>query len=195
MTADAWAAWAQWVTAFIAVGAAIFAYQQVKLARETRERVAQPDVVAYIDHNSNNWHYMDLVIRNFGQTAAYNVKLILPPLKVVPYTNENTDEEVTDLYFPKNIAVLAPGQEWRTVWDSGIEREDYAGELESQFVGRVDFDDKMTAGKHYMNPITLDTNMFRDMLRVETVKAKSAQKALYEISDTLKGYKQEHQGI
>jgi hypothetical protein len=196
MRADAWAAWAQWATAAIAFGAAIFAYLQVKLARETRERVAQPDVVVFIDHNPTHWHYMDLVVRNFGQTPAYNVKVILPPLKVVPYTNESTEVQVTDLYFPSTLAVLAPGQEWRTVWDSGIEREEYEGELQSQFIGRVEFDDKMNADKpSHVNPISLDTDMFRDTIRVETVKDKSAEKALYEISSTLKSFNKEHDGI
>src|SRR5262245_56092935 len=106
MHADAWAALAQWITVGIAIVAALVAYFQVREARRTREKQAQPNVVVYIDHNAHNWHYMDLVIKNFGQTAAYNVKLNLEPLKVVPFTNEVTGEEVTDLYFPENVAVL-----------------------------------------------------------------------------------------
>jgi hypothetical protein len=194
MTADAWAAWAQWVTATIAFGAAIFAYQQVKVARETRERVAQPDVVVYIERDPQNWHYMDFVVKNFGQTPAYNIRLVLPPLEVVPWENMATGEQVTELWIPDGIAVLAPGQEWRTSWDSGIERAEYKGDLQTQFVGRVDFDDKMNDGKNYSNPISLDANMFWNTLHVTTEKGRSPEKALYEIAGTLKGYTKQHSG-
>ena len=196
MTADAWAAVAQWVTAVIAGGALIYARGQVKEARETRERVAQPDVVVYIERDPHNWHYMDLVVKNFGQTPAYNVRLTLPRLEVVPWENRVTGEQVNELWVPKSIAVLAPGQEWRTSWDSGIEREEYEGELKSQFVGRVEFDDKMNPDKpSYLNPISLDANMFRNSLYVTTEKGKSAEKALYKIADTLNGYTTQHKGV
>jgi hypothetical protein len=196
VTADAWAALAQWVTAGIALGAAVFAYFQVIEARRTRERVAQPDVVVYIERDPQNWHYMDLVIKNFGQTPAYNIRLTLPPLEVVPWENSVTGERVTALWVPESIAVLAPGQEWRTSWDSGIEREEYEGELKTQFVGNVEFDDKMNPDKPaYLNPISLDANMFRNSLYVTTEKGRSAEKALYKIADTLNGYTKQHNGV
>ncbi|WP_319454542.1 MULTISPECIES: hypothetical protein [unclassified Mycobacterium] len=196
MTADAWAALAQWVTALIAVGALVYARGQVKEARETRERVAQPDVVVYIELDPNDWQYMDLVIKNFGQTPAYNIRFTLPPLKLVPYENMVTGEQVDQLFVPNQIAVLAPGQEWRTSWASGIERAEYEGDLQTQFVGDVEFDDKMNPDKpSYRNPISLDTNMFWNTLRVTTEKARSPEKALYEISKTLKGYAKQHSGV
>ncbi|WP_231963449.1 hypothetical protein [Mycobacterium adipatum] len=198
-TADTWAAWAQWATAIIAIGAAVFAYQQVKLARETRERVAQPDVVVYIDHNEVR-HYLDLVIKNFGQTTAYNIRLKLPPLRVAPFTNQITGEEVTHLWLPKTIAVLAPNQEWRTVWDSAVRREDYRKKhkesLASSFVGSVEFDDKMIADKpSYSNPISLDANMFYNTTWIRRNESKTAKDALYAIADTLRSYQREHHGV
>jgi hypothetical protein len=196
MHADAWAALAQWVTAAIALGAAVFAYFQVIEARRTRERVAQPDVVVFIDHNPVNWHYMDLVIKNLGQTPAYNIRIKLPPLQVVPFENESTGEQVTTHYVPTNIAVLAPGQEWRSAWESGIEIENYEGDLPSNYVGSVHFDDKMNADKpSFENPISLDINMFRDTHQISREKSRTVEKALYEISGTLKGYKRQHHGI
>lgn len=194
--ADTWSAWAQIATVGVAGWALIYARGQVKEARETRERVAQPDVVVYIERDPQNWHYMDLVVKNFGQTPAYNVRVKLPPLDVVPYENMATGEQVTELWVPTNIAVLAPGQEWRTSWDSGIEREEYKGELKNQFVGQVDFDDAMIPPKRsYGNPISLDANMLRNSLHVTTDKAKSPEKALYNIAETLKGYTKQHSGL
>ncbi|WP_166906166.1 hypothetical protein [Mycobacterium sp. DL440] len=196
---DAWTALAtlaQVGTVGVAGWALIYARGQVKEARETRERVAQPEVVVFIERDPQNWHYMDLVVKNFGQTTAYNIRIELPPLAVVPWTHPDTGEEVTSLYFPQNIAVLAPGQDWRTSWDSGIEREEYKGELQTQFVGHVEFDDKMNPDKpSYRNPISLDADMFRDSIRVTTEKGRSAEKALYEIANTLNGYTKQHSGI
>lgn len=196
--ADTWTAWAQWATVAIAFGAALFAYQQVELARETRERVAQPDVVVYIDHNEIR-HYLDLVIKNFGQTTAYNIQLKLPPLQVAPYTSNLTGEQVTHLWLPETIAVLAPGQEWRTVWDSAVRREDYrkkhGEDLRTKFVGRVEFDDKVVGGKSYFNPISLDANMFYNTTWVQRREDKTVKDALYDIAGTIKSFKQEHHGI
>lgn len=193
--AGTWAAWAQVATVGVAGWAALYARGQVREARETRERVAQPEVVVFIERDPNNWHYMDLVIKNFGQTTAYNIRLTLPPLAIVPWTND-AGEDVTSLYVPQNIAVLAPGQDWRTSWDSGVEREEYDGELQTKFVGHVEFDEKMNPDKpSYRNPISLDADMFRDSVRVTTVKGKTAEKALYEIAATLKGYTKQHSGV
>lgn len=183
MHADAWAAFGTCVAAGFAgvtvvIGglAAWFARGQVLEARKTREKVAQPNVVVFADLNHQNWHYLDLVIKNFGETPAYSIKLKLPPLDVVPWTNQTTGEEVTSLYLPESLVVLAPGQEWRTMWESGIRRSDYEDtrkhaphlnlrELQSVFVGRVDYlDDE---DRSYRNPIYLDINTFRNVLRIK----------------------------
>lgn len=136
--------------------AAWFARGQVIEARKTRERVAQPNVAVFGDLNKENWHYLDLVIKNFGETPAYGIKLTLPPLDIVPYDNLLTGDQQTSLDLPDTILVLAPGQEWRTMWESGIALEDYENrrklawehphlnlpdlpELRSVFVGRVDY--------------------------------------------------------
>ncbi|MUL47110.1 hypothetical protein FZI85_04060 [Mycobacterium sp. CBMA293] len=168
--ADAWAAWAAWVTAIIAVVAAVFAWRQIGEARRTREEVAQPNVVVYPDLDPTNWQYLDLVIKNFGKTPAFNVRVTLPDLDVSP---DNPYDQPTHLYVPENIVVLAPGQEWRTVWDSGIRRaeltemgDDVPGVavLRSVFVGHVEFLD--LRDRRHTNPIRLDTNSFRNMLRI-----------------------------
>ncbi|WP_196326314.1 hypothetical protein [Mycobacteroides chelonae] len=184
------------MTVGVAGWAALYARGQVQEARKTRERVAQPEVVVFIERDPDNWHYMDFVVKNFGQTTAYNIRITLPPLAVAPWTRTDTGEEVTSLYVPERIAVLAPGQEWRTSWDSGIERAQYEGELPTKFGGHVEFDDKIVADKDsYRNPILLDADMFLDSLHVTTEKGRSAEKALYEISSTLQGYAKQHSGV
>lgn len=194
--ADTWSAWAQVATVGVAGWAALYARGQVKEARETRERVAQPEVVVYVDHHQIR-RYVDLVIKNFGQTTAYNVRITLPDLEVARYKDASTGKAVRHLLMPKKIAVLAPGQEWRTVWDSVVRRENFKGELQDQYGGFVDFDDKVDGpGKRtYRNPIALDIRMFWNTMWIEQTKGKSVQNALYDIAGTLKEYKEEHDGI
>jgi hypothetical protein len=119
MHAGAVAAWAQWATAGIGGGALWFARGQVIEAKTTRERVAQPNVVVYIDLNPKHWQWFDLVVKNFGQTPAYNIRIALPRLDVKPYFDAGR-ELIEYIYPPEDIAVLAPGQEWRSIWDSAV---------------------------------------------------------------------------
>jgi hypothetical protein len=164
-------------TACIAGGALCFARGQVKEARATRIAVTQPNAVAYIDHNPTNWQYLDLVIKNFGQKPAYGIRLVgLPDLDVVPWQNMETGETVTALYVPETIVVLAPGQEWRTKWESAVGLEEYEvrrranpelglRQLRTVYVGKVIYTDG--ENEKYDNPIQLDTNTFRNVQRLE----------------------------
>jgi hypothetical protein len=193
MRADAWAALAGWCTFGIAVAAAVVGYLQVREARKTREKVAQPNVVVFMDHNPKNWQYLDFVVKNFGETPAYSIRIDMALPDVSPYHSLITGENVgiTELYVPKHIAVLAPGQEWRTVWDSAIKRKEHAEKLsENDVTGTVTFWNKMNSDPHkkppYSNPIWLDPKMFRNMLRLTEVEpAKQISDQIAKIAETL----------
>jgi hypothetical protein len=162
-------------TALIAAGALWYAAGQVREARATRKAVAQPNVVVYVEMNAAEWRHLDLVVKNFGQTAAYGIKFEgLMGLDIVPSKNELTGETDTVLYLPETIAVLAPGQEWRTVWDSVVARKEYElrrqhqpelnlAQLRNVFEGKVHFWD--TQNESYTNPIRLDTSTFLNTRR------------------------------
>jgi hypothetical protein len=194
MHADAVAAWAQWATVAIAGGAAWYARGQVREARQTRERVAAPDVVAYMEPNPKNWQWFDFVVKNFGQTPAYNIRVDLPPLPIRPYLDPQTAQQVTHLAIPTTIAVLAPGQEWRTLWDTLIDREQ--GE-HTNFVGSVEFDETIISDKpSHRNPISLDTNMFLNTLRfAEDDTPKTIADNIEAVASVLKSYTSIHDGI
>jgi hypothetical protein len=180
MSAEAWtamAALAQVGTVGVAGWALIYARGQVQEARETRERVAQPNVVVFSDHNPKNWQYLDFVVKNFGETPAYSIKLTMAAPDVSPYHNNITGEDVgvSKLYIPEHFAVLAPGQEWRSVWDSAIKRKEHADELsDDPVMGDVTFWDKVNddpkAKPPYSNPIWIDPKLFRNMLRLSSVE-------------------------
>ena len=164
---EGWSALGTWAIAGVAAVVAFYVLRQVREARITREKQVQPNVVAYAALNPEVSQYLDFVVTNYGQTPAYHVKLKFPVLTVTPYENPVTGEQTTELCIPDEVAVLAPGQEWRTLWDSGIEREQYRSRnggrdvLGSRFEGTVKFRD--SGGNKYTNPAILDWNSFHNI--------------------------------
>lgn len=198
MRAEAWASWAAWATALVAGIAAYLALRQVFESKRTREKANEPHVAAYLDLNSTNWNWFDLVIKNFGPTTAYNVKIILPPLKVVPYVT-GSGVEVTEVHIPDSISMLVPGQEWRTVWDCAIDREERKEELQlpTVYAGRIEYDEAAApkALRHERNVI-LDTEMFRNSLRFGDENPQIPLVAAIEkIASTLSQYQHQSTGI
>lgn len=141
--------------------------------------MVQPNVVVFIDHNPNGWQHTDLVIKNFGQTTAYNIRITIPPYPVVPYRKASEQVVIGFLQFPTHIGILAPGQEWRTVIDSAVERKALGDELsDDDVVGDVTFTETLLPDlrrrllrrpkkwKRYRNPVWLDPKLFQGMLRV-----------------------------
>jgi hypothetical protein len=164
---EGWSALGMWTIAGVVAVATFFALRHVRAARMTLEKQAQPNVVAYATLNSEFSQYLDFVVKNYGKTPAYHVKLKFPPLTVTPCENPVTGEQTTELCIPDEVAVLAPGQEWRTLWDSAIEREQYRNRnggrdvLGSRFEGTVKFRD--SEGNRYTNRAILDWNSFRNI--------------------------------
>jgi hypothetical protein len=193
---EGWSALGTWATVAVATVAAFFALHQVRELRLTRERQAQPNVVAFVRPDAKVYQFLDLVVANYGLTPAYHVKFDFPPLTVSPYQNAVTGEQVTRLHIPDEIAVLAPGQEWRTMWDSAIERISKRDELGSRFEGLVKFED--SRGNKFDNPAILDWDTHFDTNFVADKpdeSAKAVAEKLSEISGVLKSYKSEHDGI
>lgn len=185
--AEVWAAVAQWVTVGIALAAAIFALNLVQEARRTRERQTQPNVVAFADLHPVESDWLDVIVKNFGQTAAYHVRLHFDSSPtVIPSIDARTGDRVTQLRIPDEIPVLAPGQEWRTAWIEGerwaraeSDREavqqaqglihpDFELSLPEEDVGmrvegHVVFED--SEHRQYCNLAVLDMHVFLDMRR------------------------------
>ena len=104
--------WKTWSMADATSKAARASEKSIREMRLSREEQAKPKVVCYFEHNERRRQTYDLVIRNYGDSAAFNVSLVfspqlerygatkLPPLK------------------GKTFQIMAPGYEWRTFWDS-----------------------------------------------------------------------------
>jgi hypothetical protein len=194
--ANQWSALGTCVGAFVAIAAAVFAGWQVLELRSTRERQAQPNVVAFTRPNAKAYSFLDLVVANYGLTPAYHVRLNLPPLTVSPDANGVAGRQITKLHLPEEIAVLAPGQEWLTMWDAATARYSHRHELGSRFTGFVTFQDSRNNSFH--NPVILDWNTHFDTRYVgdsPDESAKTIAAELTKVASVLKSYKAEHEGI
>jgi hypothetical protein len=136
-----------WITAIaaaatflVAAFALLYARGQVKEAGRGRQLTrdldierSQPYVVAFMERTASSEALVDLVIRNYGLTAAKNVHIELDPWP------ERSTELPTDpnrrVEVPDVIPFLAPGQEWRTLWDLGHSR--HASDLPDKHVGKL----------------------------------------------------------
>src|ERR1700758_97857 len=83
---------------------------------------------------------------------------------------------VGELALPSTIPALAPGQEWRTIWDSTLSRAELGGSIEWQFVGTVKYADqpaiegkrRTVKGRHeYQTKVVLDWDELQPVQRVE----------------------------
>lgn len=160
-------------------------------AQRTRDEMAQPNVVMYAEPNADDWQLLEVVIKNFGSTPAFDiVPIVDPPLQSLP--NLISGEEFYEIPVPPSIPILAPGQEWRTFWDSAVERLQKERELKEEIIAEfpggpptgTDFAplvaERMPRAQHtgkvqywdsrknvYVTPTILDFNMLKGSMRAE----------------------------
>lgn len=169
------------VTGVVASIALIYAGVQVAQARRAREQAqhleterAQPYVVAYMEPSAATNLAIDLVIKNYGQTAAQDVRF-----SVDPTPRRTSGEEVL---VPVQIPILAPGQEWRTSWDFTTDRMDSS--LPDRHEGRVRF--KGIGGAKRESEVVLDWSVYKSRRWVEVYGMHAAARALRDIRDQMK---------
>jgi hypothetical protein len=135
--------------------------------RELKLEQIRPHVAMFMEPHATDWHLIELVVRNFGENAAYDIRFaFVNPPTVGQYENEHDRlVNVGELALPSTIPALAPGQEWRTIWDSTLSRAELGGSIEWQFVGTVEYADQPTIegkrrtvkGRHeYQTKVVLD---------------------------------------
>lgn len=89
---------------------------EAREAQKTRDEQSQPNVVIYVEQNQAIWYALELVIKNFGATPAYDVRLSFDPVPMVS-PHASGEQTASELWIPEVIPTLAPTQEWRTLWD------------------------------------------------------------------------------
>jgi len=174
-TAEQWSALAAWVTASVAVIAGGVAVGQLGEARRLRLGQAQPYVVVFMEPSAAGSYYVDLVVRNFGATAAHDVRLEIEP---APHRHTGTGGE---LWLPELIPVLVPGQEWRTFWDTGQRVE---SGLPDRHDAVATFNDSDGRALPPLRSI-LDWGVLKNRATIDIYGIHHAAKALRQIDKTL----------
>lgn len=72
--ADAWLAWAAWLAIVITVLALIYLNRQLQRGRRAAAEQTRPHVAMFMEPHAADWHVIELVVRNFGKTAAYDIR-------------------------------------------------------------------------------------------------------------------------
>lgn len=177
-----WAGWlviAVWAVVILGVAALLYAHRQLKRNREQRAEETRPHVAMFMEPHASDWHLIELVVRNFGETAAHDVQFSWAnPPTVGQYESEHDGMvNVGELALPSAIPALAPGQEWRTVWDSTLSRAELGGSIEWRFTGTVKYADKpapqdtkrktVKGRREYQTDVVLDWDDLQPVQRVE----------------------------
>jgi hypothetical protein len=160
----------------------IYAHQQIRRNRQLNAEQIRPHVVMFMEPDAADWHLIELVVRNFGQTAAYDIQFAFSnPPTIARYEDGYQDGmvDVVELSLPDELPVLAPGQEWRTMWDSAMDRNQIGNDIESRFVGAVSYYDRpATDGRRFgrkrrafRTKIDLDWNTLPPVPRLELMTA------------------------
>ena len=111
-----WLVWAAWAAIALGIIALVFTNHQIARNRRLAAEQTRPHVGMLMEPHAADWHVIELVVRNFGRTAAYDIRFsFASPPTVAEYENSSDGyAEVVELQFPRELPVLAPGQEWRT---------------------------------------------------------------------------------
>jgi hypothetical protein len=174
-----WLAIAMWAAVVLGLAALIYAHRQLKRTRALKLEETRPYVAMFMEPHPTDWHLIELVVRNFGETGAYDVQFaFVNPPTVAQYENEHDGVvNIAELALPSTIPALAPGQEWRTIWDSALSRAELGGSIEWRFAGTVKYFDapapegkgrRLTGQRHqFSSKIVLDWDDLQPIQRVE----------------------------
>jgi hypothetical protein len=163
------------VQLLVLVSAAVFAWYQLREARDLREEQGRPFVV--IDIEGGRPTLFDLVVKNTGRTIARDVRFVFdPPLE------SSMDHVTVDglKMFRDGISTLAPGKEIRTLFDSGPSR--YEAKLPDVYAVSVTYSGRR--GKPYHERVDLDFGLYWNRMYV-TVRD------LHDVHKELSGIHQE----
>lgn len=156
-----------------------------KLEQEPETERSQPCVVAYAEPSAATQVIIDLVVRNYGGTAT-DVRISLDPWPMRSVAGAEPEKvAISDV-----IPVLAPGQEWRTMWDSAMTRSD--SNLPDRHEGKVTFRGSKDAVRE--SDVVLDWKTYRTRRWVDVRGIHDSAVALREIKTIMKKWNESAQG-
>ncbi|OBI38618.1 hypothetical protein A5708_00495 [Mycobacterium colombiense] len=194
-----WIAWAAWAAIVLAIVTLIFTNSQINRNRRAAAEQTRPQVAMFMEPHSADWHVIELVVRNFGRTAAYDIgfSFVNPPT-VAEYENATDGyADVIELRLPRELPMLAPGQEWRMVWDSALDRAEIGSGIESRFTGALTYYDRPnhSQGRRFWerersplhNDVVLDWDALPPVQRIELMTTHDLAKREKEKLELLRG--------
>lgn len=182
-----WSATAEVATAIVALGAAFVGLRQLRESQalrlqqeqdalSIRRERAQPYVAVSMEPlMAVDPKFQELVIKNFGATAAYNVQIESKP-EIVREWDGGSQKVPLPL-----IPTLVPGQEWRTLWDFFPSR--HSAGLPERHEVKVRFED--SHGETFVLAYALDWAMNLDRLSVDTYGVHHGVKELKKLREQL----------
>jgi hypothetical protein len=119
-TTDEWQAFGAVGTLVVAVVAAIYAGQQVREARRSRDEQTRPYVAVYLEVlREVEMSMLQLVFKNFGTTTARDITVTVDQPMRRAWGRASSPEE---LKLFDRLPALVPGQTWETLFDWGPDR-------------------------------------------------------------------------
>lgn len=167
--------------------AALYAFAQVREARRLREEQFRPFVV--VDVEVDNSRILEIVVRNVGLTMARDVQFKIDP----PFITSMSDYNLNEFkIFSSGIATLPPGKEYRTLFDSLVQRSQM--KLEREYTVTVSYTDP-TGKRTFEEPSTIDLGIYHDFLYRDETDLKDVVKELKAVSKTMKSWSYSLGGI
>jgi hypothetical protein len=165
-------------------GAVTVGGRQLSEARRyTPESRPSRNVVVFTEGSGNDPRHHDLVIKNFGMTAATDVRVVFSaPLESAVLRGPPNHSPIRT---PDVIPVLVPGQEWRTFWDFTAARAG-ASDLPDEYTATVTFSDSGGEPVNGEYRFVIDWRVLIDRTSVTVYNLHNAAEALREISDALR---------
>lgn len=138
MSAGAWTALAAWVVVAVVIVALLYVRRQIQWAKQHRKDLLRPTVAMFMEPSAADWHFIELVVKNFGRRPACGIGFDFAAPTVSRYEGIDDDRYVgiAGLNLPTEIPVLVPSQEFRTRWDSAREPSRLGESIEPRFEGR-----------------------------------------------------------
>lgn len=140
----------------VLVAAAWYALSQAREARRLREEQFRPFVV--VDVEIDNSRILEIVVRNVGLTMARDVQFEVDPPFVTSMDNYNLNEMKL---FANGIATFPPGKEYKTLFDSLVQRSQM--HLDREYTVLVTYTDP-SGKRKFSEPSTIDLGIYRDFL-------------------------------
>ncbi len=180
-TPEQWSAFGAMLTAFIAVFATIFAWLQVRHARQLREDQAQPFVVVSFRPSAVWGHAINLVVENIGNTVAKDVRITFDQPLESKSRSMNINESQL---FKEGIRVMPPRMKIETLFDLAHER--YGADLPMTYMATVTY--RGIRGKQETMEYTLDMGVFYGLETLTEYGMHHAAKSLIGIEKLLKSW-------